>query len=205
VELCRNHEIGVELIHESRDLGQVLDRTLAECERRIHGGAARADDRLRQLEGLVLLARTTRFLQVRGTELDDARSADQALDRVDHELRVAQARSEALQRELENTVSELDHGAPSSPVVDAERLGELFDSVSKLCHKINNPLTSLMGRAQMMEFKVKQGADEQLAKSVGVIQDSAKRVASLIQELANLVCQSRKELVETYDSSNGSR
>jgi len=89
--------------------------------------------------------------------------------------------------------------------IDPEALATLFGELSRQCHKINNPLTSIMGRAQMMEMKLKRGSDEQLVKSVTVIQESAKRVAGLIQELANLVCQARKEYVETYDSNSGSR
>lgn len=89
--------------------------------------------------------------------------------------------------------------------VDAEMLGELFSSLSRLCHQINNPLTSVMGRAQMLNMKVAQGGDEQLAKSATVIEESARRVADLIQELANLVCQGKKQFVESYDSKAGSR
>jgi signal transduction histidine kinase len=197
-ELCRDHEIGVELIEQSQDLEQVLDRTLAECERRID--EATPKDRMQRLEGLVRLARLTRSLQFQGARLDD-----EALDEVDRELRAAQARSQELQQDLADTMEELERGTLRSAAVDAESLAELFESLSKLCHKINNPLTSIMGRAQMMELKIKGTKDDQLAKSVGVIQDSAKRVAGLIQELANLVCQAKKEYVESYDSKSGSR
>lgn len=89
--------------------------------------------------------------------------------------------------------------------IDAEKLGALFTALSRLCHQINNPLTSVMGRAQMLQMKVAQGGDEQLAKSTAVIEESAKRVADLVQELANLVCQAKKEFVESYDSKTGSR
>ena len=89
--------------------------------------------------------------------------------------------------------------------LDVEKLGEVFGSLSRLCHRINNPLTSIMGRSQMLQLKFNDCENEQLAKSVGVIDESARRVAALIQELANVVCQARKELVEDYDSSNGSR
>jgi nitrogen-specific signal transduction histidine kinase len=89
--------------------------------------------------------------------------------------------------------------------IDGEMLGELFTSLSRLCHQINNPLTSVMGRAQMLQMKVAPGGDEQLAKTAAVIEESAKRVAKLVQELANLVCQGKKEFVESYDSKTGSR
>jgi signal transduction histidine kinase len=89
--------------------------------------------------------------------------------------------------------------------VDAEMLGELFSSLSRLCHQINNPLTSVMGRAQMLTMTVARDGDERLAKSAAVIEESARRVADLVQELANLVCQGKKEFLESYDSKTGSR
>ena len=54
-------------------------------------------------------------------------------------------------------------------------------------------------------MKVAQDGDERLAKSVAVIEESGRRVADLVQELANLVCQGKKEFVESYDSKTGSR
>ena len=203
-ELCRDHAIGMELIEQSRDLEQVLDRTLAECERRIGSGGSNPDDRLRQLSGLVQLARTTRSLQSRGASLEDARDVERALVEVDRTLSNASVNAEKLQRRLDDAMVELDAVSPGPPI-DRQLLNELFGSIARLCHKINNPLTSIMGRAQMLQLKVKQGPDEQLAKSVGVIEESSKRVADLVQELANLICQGRKKFAETYDSSNGSR
>jgi signal transduction histidine kinase len=145
----------------------------------------------------------TRTCQTEGASLDDERRAEEALQRVDRELSEAESRSDRLQRSLEATLAQLE-GNVVRPV-DIEQLGELLGSVSRLCHKINNPLTSIMGRAQMLQLKVKQGQDEQLAKSIAVIEESAKRVAALVQELANLVCHARKEFVESYDSNNNSR
>ena len=107
------------------------------------------------------------------------------------------------QQDLDEIMANRHGDGPQT--IDAEKLGELFSSLSRLCHQINNPLTSVMGRAQMLQMKVAQGGDEQLAKSTAVIEESAKRVADLIQELANLVCQAKKEFVESYDSKTGSR
>jgi len=96
---------------------------------------------------------------------------------------------------------------PPMVQVDVEVLGELLSNLARLCHKINNPLTSVMGRAQMMQMKMQKQGDENGAakKSVAVIEESAKRVAGLVQEMANLVCQGRKEFVERchYDSNAG--
>jgi len=180
-ELCRDHRLGTEMIEQSQDLDQVLGRALTECERLIEAKTPAAKHRLRQLHGLLQLVREASTLQSQGAVLDE------------------------LDQKLESAVGPA-HGTQRATVnVDIELLGELFTSVARLCHKINNPLTSIMGRAQMLQMKVKQGdGDEKLGKSVEVIEGSSKRVAALVQELANLVCQGRKEFVEHYDSSKGS-
>ena len=91
----------------------------------------------------------------------------------------------------------------------------MFDDLLVLCHKINNPLTSVLGRAQILQLKLGQGGESALeAKPVKVIEESAKRVAALVQELANVLCVGRKVFVDKtlprYDStvsndSSGSR
>jgi len=180
-ELCRDHRLGTEMIEQCQDLDQVLDRALTECERLIEAKKPAAKQRLQQLHGLLQLVREASAMQSQGAVLDE------------------------LGQKLESAV-ELDHGTQRVTVpVDIELLGELFASVARLCHKINNPLTSIMGRAQMLQMKVQQGdGDEKLGRSVEVIEESSKRVAALVQELANLICQGRKEFVEHYDSSSGS-
>jgi len=132
--------------------------------------------------------------------IDQSEQLEQALDRA---LGEAEHRVAELQGQLDQALTAMDRSA--SPAVSTEELGELFDSLSRLCHQINNPLTAIMGRAQMLQMKCQRGGDEQLARSANVIEESGKRVARLVQELATLVCQSRKQMVETYDSSNGSR
>jgi signal transduction histidine kinase len=140
-----------------------------------------------------------------GPGIDAPAGPARSLDQIDRKLDEAETRAETLERELHGTIDELSQVGSRTVAIDPEALATLFGELSKQCHKINNPLTSIMGRAQMMEMKLKRGSDEQLVKSVTVIQESAKRVAGLIQELANLVCQARKEYVETYDSNSGSR
>ena len=52
-----------------------------------------------------------------------------------------------------------------SPRLDIALLSDLFGSISRLCHKITNPLTSIMGRAQMLQMRVATGSvDEKTAK-----------------------------------------
>ncbi len=73
-----------------------------------------------------------------------------------------------------------------------EQLSERFDELAGLCHNINNPLTSLLGRAQIL--KMKKGTDPQAAKAVEVILESATRITGLVRELAGTVGQGRIDL-----------
>jgi signal transduction histidine kinase len=69
---------------------------------------------------------------------------------------------------------------------------ELLGRMSLLHHKINNPLTSLMGRAQMLPIKLRQGDTEQVAKAAEVIEESSRRLAALVLELARAVSEARE-------------
>jgi signal transduction histidine kinase len=71
------------------------------------------------------------------------------------------------------------------------RFAEAFRTLGKLCHKINNPLTALMGRTQLLRMKA--GTDEGALKAADVIEDSAQRVANDIRDLALLVRRCRDE------------
>jgi len=90
----------------------------------------------------------------------------------------------------------------------SEKQETLFDELMLLCHKINNPLTTVLGRAQIMQLKLVGDAESQFVKPIRVIEESAKRVADLVQELANLLCLHRRVLVDRttpdHDSSGSS-
>ena len=75
-----------------------------------------------------------------------------------------------------------------------EKLSEVLRTLSVLSHKINNPLTSLLGRAQML--KLAAGTDPKVLKAAAVIEESAVRIAELIRELATVVKEGRQEAVE---------
>lgn len=86
-----------------------------------------------------------------------------------------------------------------------EKLSEVLRTLSVLSHKINNPLTSLLGRAQML--KLAAGTDPKVLKAAAVIEESAVRIAELIRELANVVKEGRQEAVEkvlSIDTGPGS-
>lgn len=75
-----------------------------------------------------------------------------------------------------------------------EKLGEVLRTLSILSHKINNPLTSLLGRAQLL--RARDGGDPNLVKATTVIEESGLRIAELVRELAQVVKEGRQEAVE---------
>ncbi len=78
------------------------------------------------------------------------------------------------------------------------KLERLFQALGVLAHKINNPLTALMGRAQILQLK--KGVDPHVSKAGEVIEDSAKRVASYVRELVQVVREGREELLGSSSS-----
>jgi signal transduction histidine kinase len=75
-----------------------------------------------------------------------------------------------------------------------EKFSEMLSALGILSHKINNPLTALLGRAQML--KAMAGTDPKVLKAAAVIEESATRIAELIRELAVVVKKGRQEAVE---------
>jgi signal transduction histidine kinase len=69
-------------------------------------------------------------------------------------------------------------------------MNEILEAQRKLCHNINNPLTAIMGRSQILQLK--QGKDPQVIKVVQVIEESAKRVAGYVRELSDLIHRGRE-------------
>jgi PAS domain-containing protein len=60
------------------------------------------------------------------------------------------------------------------------KLAEVLKTLSVLSHKINNPLTALLGRAQILQAQ--KGVDPGVAKAAGVIEDASLRIADLKDE-----------------------
>lgn len=66
-----------------------------------------------------------------------------------------------------------------------DKMAELLRAVGVLAHKINNPLTALLGRAQILRMGPSDEA--RTVKAAKVIEESGKRIAALIHELAVVV------------------
>ncbi len=78
--------------------------------------------------------------------------------------------------------------------VRIEKLAEVLRTLSVLSHKINNPLTALLGRAQILQAR--KFEDEGVTKAAAVIEDASIRIADLIRELAQVVKDGRQDAVD---------
>jgi signal transduction histidine kinase len=78
--------------------------------------------------------------------------------------------------------------------VRLEKLAEVLKTLSVLSHKINNPLTALLGRAQILQAR--KSDDPSVAKAAAVIEDASLRIADLIRELAQVVKDGRQDAVD---------
>ena len=78
--------------------------------------------------------------------------------------------------------------------VRLEKLAEVLKTLSVLSHKINNPLTALLGRAQILQTH--RSSDPAVAKAAAVIEEASQRIAELIRELARVVREGRHDALD---------
>lgn len=285
VELCRIHEVGLDLIGRSHDVDELLDRVLDEYESRLaalpsdaldaRSGVAHPDS-AGKLRGLVMFATQAAALKEKAVvagelkmraaaladtnerlvaALDEAQRSRARLDGVlaalssgimllgaDGVFLTANAAARGLAGAKDDTAfarliaqgvpreseGEIDlpmadgarrtllvarrtmPGDPESEVVlvtdvtqrnraveervRLEKLAEVLKTLSVLSHKINNPLTALLGRAQILQTR--KFDDPSVAKAAAVIEDSSIRIADLIRELAQVVKDGRQDAVD---------
>jgi hypothetical protein len=269
-ELCRIHEIGLDLIERSHDLDELLDRVLEEYQSRLaalpsdaldaRSGAPQPES-ARKLRGLVMFAtqaaaikekavaalelkRRAAMLQESNVRLvaslDETQRSHARLDGVLSALSSGVmifdeggACLKALARLIDSGVprdgeAEIDlpaaagarrtllvarrpmAGDPGSTVVlvtdvternraveervRLEKLAEVLKTLSVLSHKINNPLTALLGRAQILQAQ--KSTEPGVAKAAAVIEEASIRIADLIRELAQVVKDGRQDAVD---------
>jgi PAS domain-containing protein len=284
-ELCRIHEIGLDLIGRSHDVDELLDRVLDEYEARLQrlpqdaldprsGGPQ--PDSARELRGLVMFAtqaaalkekamaarelkRRAAMLEESNTRLvgalDEARRAHARLNGVmtalssgvlildatgvcvtangaarelagtEDDTALARLVGVGVPRDGEaeielpgdagtrRTLLATRRGMPGDPghevvlVTDVtqrkaaveervrlEKLAEVLKTLAVLSHKINNPLTALLGRAQILQAQ--RAGDPDVAKAAKVIEDASLRIADLIRELTQVVKDGRQDAVD---------
>lgn len=155
-ELCRIHDVGLDLIARSHDLDDLLDRVLEEYQTRL------ADMRVDTLDG----------------EPDDEAEAKKLRALVMFASQAAALKEKTVAAEERRRV---------------ERLALVMKTLSVLSHKINNPLTTLIGRSQMLRSSA---ADPAVLKAAEAIEESSKRIASYIKELSIAVKEGREESLD---------
>jgi signal transduction histidine kinase len=65
----------------------------------------------------------------------------------------------------------------------------IWDQLADLSHKINNPLTSLLGRAQLL--RQRGNSDPYVARAAEVIEECSRRIANHLREISSLVKEHR--------------
>jgi signal transduction histidine kinase len=111
-------------------------------------------------------------------------------------------RSEDLDDLLERILAEYEARLAAGKIETRRRienLGEVLETLGALAHKINNPLTALLGRAQLLQAV--PDADPRVKKTVSVIGESATRIAGLVRELADVVQQGKAEAMAQLRTS----
>ena len=185
------------------------DRPVEDSERM----RRRLDDVLSALDAGILLV---------GTEgrIEQANEAASALTGIDRNELVGRAVGEVVEpegrasRPLHVARRALAGGSAGEVVLlrsrsladttsDRERLERIVDTMvtlADLSHKINNPLTSLLGRAQILRLRLE--TDPAMRKAADVVEESARRIAEHVRELANVVRDTRNELRRYLDSQS---
>jgi len=284
-ELCRIHEIGLDLIDRSHDLDELLDRVLEEYQTRLAALPSDAlDERsgtpqpesLRKLRGLVMFATQAAALKEKAVAALELKRRAAMLEESNARLVAALDETEKSHARLDGVLSALSSGVmifdaegaclkanaaahtltgtaddgalarliqsgvphdgeaeielpgvsggrrtllvarramfgdPGSAVVHLtdvternraveervrlEKLAEVLKTLSVLSHKINNPLTALLGRAQILQAQ--KSGDPGVSKAAAVIEEASLRIADLIRELAQVVKEGRQDAVD---------
>jgi signal transduction histidine kinase len=99
---------------------------------------------------------------------------------------------EKSRRRIDDVLAELESGVEAGERRQIDRMQEMLQELGVLSHKINNPLTSLMGRVQLL--KARKDTDAKTRKAAEVIEESSRRIADHIRELANIVREGREQI-----------
>jgi len=83
------------------------------------------------------------------------------------------------------------------------QLEEIFRSLAEISHKINNPLTAVMGRAQLLRGY--PDTTPKVVKTAEIIEESAGRIAELVRDVARLVKVGREDVLAELSSAASDR
>lgn len=95
------------------------------------------------------------------------------------------------------TIFLLDLAQPteSETLARLQRLEGILRDLSTISHNINNPLTALLGRAQILCATSK--GDARVEKAAVVIEESATRISELARELSRTLRDARHDAAES--------
>ena len=126
-------------------------------------------------------------VQVAKNVTEDIRSK-RRLQQMSDELAVANARSMAALERLKSTQAQL---------LQAEKLSAIGQLVAGVAHELNNPLTSVIGYAQLLEDEMSSPGDmrppEALAQDLRRIAEESERAARIVR---NLLAFARRQSAE---------
>ncbi len=187
-DLCRIHDIGLDLIDRSDDIDDLLDRVLDEYELRLTDlrddtldGDPGDEGEAKKLRALVMFATQAAALKQKAVVADEQRTRVEELERLNEQIRRGRDRERRM------------HDQQVEDRYRAERLALVMKTLSVLSHKINNPLTTLLGRAQMLKML---GTDPKITKAADAIEQASKRIAAYVAELALAVKEGREESLD---------
>lgn len=70
-------------------------------------------------------------------------------------------------------------------LLEAERRAAIGEIIITVCHEINNPLTAIMGQAQLIELRP-EGLPPEIIEKIRIIDESAERIRHITEKMRNL-------------------
>jgi len=107
---------------------------------------------------------------------------EEFLEALAHQLGLAVGkRDELLRREEEERIEE-----KQKEVVKLERLSAVLQTSVAINHEINNPLTAVLGNAQLLLSR-KEGLDEETREKLKIIEENALKIMNVTQTLMKII------------------
>lgn len=156
-ELCASLNIRSAAPEPGQDLDRLMGQVLEECERRLD--------------------------EARAPELELRVERDAGGEAQKLRAMLALSRQAVALNRLQAATDDRAQGHACAGACAGR--SEFFATLRELCHRINNPLTTLIGRSQLLSMTAKD--DPGLLKSAQAIGESSERIAAYVRELSGVV------------------